>query len=478
MPATATGRGAQVILDGDAQRAARGAYANTYVANARFLEDMEIAGLVADSDASPDGTTKTRLPANDYLLGPADSGTKLQQSTRLLTSISRSAAAARTNNRYLLPAMTSPPTVTNSTSADGTLTLLIPWNGGNSYLAYTGTGPFNYCGGLTKPDGFGSCTSPSVYYGTVIGSPVNTQGVTYVETVVDAAKVQFQVFAYAGQSQYRVIVNGQYVTFTATTLATGGANYITVDFTSVGGRASRNVTMELNNCDFGEFTRVRPVEGISRPSGKLVRMYVQGDSITAYGGTSLPNTGNNLVNRLGAYLEIRDTWVGGVPGTGYINNAANSATTAIQRVPDIISARPDIIVSLNGHNDAAFLTSAALTTGVTQWLTALRSNPATASVPIVMCGLWCNVPNGSSSTAEIAITAAVTAFNDPLVFNILSITDPDGPWMTGTGSTAAPTGSGNCDVYVGADSVHPNDAGHAYLAGRLADAMMRQVFNQ
>jgi lysophospholipase L1-like esterase len=467
MPATATGRGAQVILDGDAQRAARGAYANTYVANARFLEDMEIAGLVADSDTTSDGTTKTRLPANDYLLGPADSGTKLQQSTRLLTSVSRLAAAARTNNRYLLPAMTSPPTVTDSTTADGTLTLMIPWNGGNSYLAYTGTGPFNYCGGLTQPDALGSNKAPSVYYGTVAGSPVNTQGVTYVETVVDAAKVQFQVFAFGGQSQYRVIVNGQYVTFTAKVIAATGPNYITVDFTSVGGRASRNVTLEFVNCDFGEFTRVRPVEGISRPPGKPVRMYVQGDSITAYGGTSVPNIGNNLVNRLGAYLGIRDTWVGGVPGTGYINNAANTQTTAIQRVPDIISARPDIIVSLNGHNDAAFMTSADLQKGVTQWLTALRSNPATASAPIVMCGLWCNVPNGASAAAEGAITAAVTAFNDP-----------DGAWMTGTGSTAAPTGTGNCDVYVSADGVHPNDAGHTYLAGRLADAMMRQVFNQ
>ena len=74
MPATATGRGAQVILDGDAQRAARGAYAPTLTGNATRLDDLQRQGAVADGTITPDGTTRTGAPAADYLIGVADDG--------------------------------------------------------------------------------------------------------------------------------------------------------------------------------------------------------------------------------------------------------------------------------------------------------------------------------------------------------------------------------------------------------------------
>jgi hypothetical protein len=74
MPATATGRGAQVILDGDAQKAARGAYAPTYVGNAARLADLQRTGAVADGAATQDGTTRSGMPASDYLLGDTSIG--------------------------------------------------------------------------------------------------------------------------------------------------------------------------------------------------------------------------------------------------------------------------------------------------------------------------------------------------------------------------------------------------------------------
>jgi hypothetical protein len=73
MPATATGRGAQVILDGDAQKAARGAYAPTLVANSRYLESQQKSGAVADG-STPDGTTITGAPAEDYIVDAPGAG--------------------------------------------------------------------------------------------------------------------------------------------------------------------------------------------------------------------------------------------------------------------------------------------------------------------------------------------------------------------------------------------------------------------
>jgi lysophospholipase L1-like esterase len=41
-------------------------------------------------------------------------------------------------------------------------------------------------------------------------------------------------------------------------------------------------------------------------------------------------------------------------------------------------------------------------------------------------------------------------------------------WQTGTGNEASPKGDGNGDLYVSSDGTHPNEAGVAYLSGRLA----------
>jgi hypothetical protein len=63
-----------VILDGDAQKAARGAYAPTFVANAGRLDALQRAGAVADGTTTPDGTTRTGATATDYLVGTASTG--------------------------------------------------------------------------------------------------------------------------------------------------------------------------------------------------------------------------------------------------------------------------------------------------------------------------------------------------------------------------------------------------------------------
>lgn len=64
MPATATGRGAQVILSGDAQAAARGVYAADLSGNSQGMASLVQAGTAADG-STPDGRTLTGNPAFD-----------------------------------------------------------------------------------------------------------------------------------------------------------------------------------------------------------------------------------------------------------------------------------------------------------------------------------------------------------------------------------------------------------------------------
>jgi hypothetical protein len=72
MPATATGRGAQVVLDplSDTVKAARGAYATTFVGNAAKVAADVLAGIVADGSRS-DGTTTTGGVAADVDVNPS-----------------------------------------------------------------------------------------------------------------------------------------------------------------------------------------------------------------------------------------------------------------------------------------------------------------------------------------------------------------------------------------------------------------------
>jgi hypothetical protein len=72
MPATATGRGAQVVLDpiGDPAKAARGAYAATLELNLLKQRTDVAAGTIADGSTS-DGRTNTGGVAVDDVFSPS-----------------------------------------------------------------------------------------------------------------------------------------------------------------------------------------------------------------------------------------------------------------------------------------------------------------------------------------------------------------------------------------------------------------------
>jgi|SRR5215467_5479757 len=72
MPATAT-RGAQVVLDGDNQKIARGTYAPTFDANHTAMRNSHAAGTNPDGN-KPDGSTRSGGAATEYLTGQSPLG--------------------------------------------------------------------------------------------------------------------------------------------------------------------------------------------------------------------------------------------------------------------------------------------------------------------------------------------------------------------------------------------------------------------
>jgi hypothetical protein len=371
MPATATGRGAQVILDGDAQRAARGAYANSYVANAMYLDSLARSGAVADGMTTPDGTTRTGTAASDYIV--AVTSARLDAS---LAAMSRAAAGARYNNPRVNAIMATPPTISVSTTHNAALTKSYGWNGGpggaDIYAAATGNGPFNYSGGLPTSLGYGVVDFPSVHYQTTNYQPL----VKRMETVADSIKVELGVWptsTTAASSAFRIIVDRQYVSLTQTLFTTPGiANFITLDFTAAGGRKARNIILEgLTDVKFGSITSVGPTETLLKPGGAVKTMYVVADSWGVGNTTTMLNA---FPGYLGDLLGIRNTWNGGVPGTGWLADAGGTSPTCRGRIGDLVDCAPDLLVITMGYNDvSASLT--ALQNEVTLTLRTIRAQP-------------------------------------------------------------------------------------------------------
>lgn len=381
-----------------------------------------------------------------------------------VNDLAQLAITARAENPWSLPVMASAPTITVSASADATLTNTVIWSD-------TDASVFNFYGGTpTDDNSSGYAKFPCV---TVQGSYVpNLWG---VEFVADAVKVQIKFLSTA--ITMRFIINGQYVSLTPLTVATG-AKYVMLDFTSAGGRQIRAIRIEVGGGDFHDVS-VGPTEGLTRPNGVPMRLAVIGDSFTSSGNVSF--LGNLYEFIMGANLGIRDVWNLGVAGTAF-TGANPGELTYIQRMSDLVAAIPSdpaipFAVAVTGwHNDTgASAPAAGLSAAVTAWLTLARSSiPATT--PIFFIGIsQGNLSLSASQLTEAVVQAAVTSFNDPLVYFVPGTNVTAGPWMTGTGSTAAPTGSGNCDVYISSDTVHPNDAGHFYLANVATDDFTRIV---
>jgi len=467
MPATATGRGAQVILDGDAQRAARGAYANTYTGNASFLDDLQRTGIVADS-TSPDGTTKTGAPANDYIVAASD--VRLDAS---ISGMARSAAFAKFNNPRVNAVMTTPPTVTIATTHNAALSNQYTWNGVPSpFDPPTGNGPFNYYGGFQTQTGLGTVNLPSVHYSISDYEPV----VKRWETNVDAIRVEFGFFVNSTTgSLFRIIVDGQYTKLPTTSFSAAGNGFVTLDFTAVGGRKPRNIIIEaMKECSFGQTVAVSSTETVQKPGGAARKMYVLADSFGVGNATMVFNC---FPGYLGDLLGIRNVWNGGVPGTGWVADASGTALKARDRIQDVVDCAPDLLLITMGYNDTALGTMTALQAEVALTLRTIRSRSVLSDTLIILCPFGGNhIAATQSIPVENAIQAAAASLGDPGIYFIPSTGGPNGPWFTGTGCTATPNGTGNCDIYISSDNTHPNDAGHAYLAGRLADEIMRLVF--
>jgi len=231
---------------------------------------------------------------------------------------------------------------------------------------------------------------------------------------------------------------------------------------------------EFNSLFWGVL--VDPASQVTAPdTTDHLRVIAIGDSITN-GGNGFPDlTAIDWPSLAAKTLGWNDVWNSAIGGTGYIAQGTGNAFPNFgQRLQDVCSNSPDLVIVFGGINDGNS-SSAQIQAAALAYFQAVRAClPAT---PLIVLGAWPGAtgPSAGRIAIENAIQAAVNQSNDPATYFVPIATDPNGSWITGTGNVSVPAGDGNADLYISPDSVHPTNAGIAYLATHIAAAMSKVI---
>lgn len=376
----------------------------------------------------------------------------------------------------MLPVLSSPPTVTATTTVDAALTRDIRyWTAQNA--------------GLFELDGSHLWQQYATSWLRARGCPLTSGGTQTAESygsatvLTDAPKLQFSVLGHASL-RYRISVTApdqrrRYVDPAGhLAAATSGTTYLTVDF---GSRALRYVTIEFQQ-DIGIMgIRTTATDTVLPPNylSKRAEIVTHTDS---YGAGTVSDSANaNQAAIFGSCFASQMTQLlgarqamSGMGGTGWINTGVGKLKFADPvRVAHIAGALPDAIFCFGSTNDQG-QTASAVQAEVASFIAQCRAIPALARRPIIFSLCTGMYNNGAvMQSVENGIAAAVdaaTSAGDTRLALIRTITPTEYPApITGTGKQGATTGNGNSDLLIGTDGAHLTVAGVNYWTRLMAE---------
>ena len=242
--------------------------------------------------------------------------------------------------------------------------------------------------------------------------------------------------------------------------------------------------------------------GLVMPQGARLLPWDRSDEASmavmtdSYGGASGPLWGvGGPFLEAAALLGMPHADVDAIGGTGYAPNSTLGRGLPGDafggRLAGSVDTRPDLFFTAGGINDnssfalAPYATAEAARAGfegaVLDYFRRLRA--ALPDSVLVAMGPWAprqEVPTNPAALSKAdTIRQALQGVGGPWVFldNLAggwrcssgATGAATGPWQTGTGTAASPNGTGNGDLYLDADGVHPNPAGCLHLGRRIAD---------
>ncbi|MEU3903302.1 GDSL-type esterase/lipase family protein [Streptomyces goshikiensis] len=341
------------------------------------------------------------------------------------------------------------------------------------------TGPFTYLGAGGVQVGTGAPDStyvlPTSRYPNTRSNLSSSQAIWTVEFGTDAQTFQLR-FNYQTAGMYRLSIDGRKVTdlMQAVGGTTAGSTHLmTVD---LGSAAPRVIRFDFYTVPFG---------GVFLPPGATMWSTVpNGGRFMAFGDSlsdgSAINTGGGAgtwAHRTGRLLGSNDVWDEARGGTGYIT-AGSYATLANRVAVDVVAWNPSRLVIWAGYNDNGG-SQPTISSAAASLYSTIRTGLPSCEVYVIGCWSPTGSPGASITNTDATLRAAAATAGYPFISPITgaiydstgALVATHGAWITGTGRVGATTGTGNADIYIGTDAVHPTDAGHVYLARRIAAAI-------
>jgi lysophospholipase L1-like esterase len=340
---------------------------------------------------------------------------------------------------------------------------------------------FTIAGGSTLTNANSYCQALAI---TQTGNTKITNNGQCIHFMTDAPIINLNgdlpFYGGAGGYYLRIAIDDRFVTLSSMALATLiNPAGVTLDFTASGGRKPRKISV-YTPTNFGvsqvaidNASKIWPIQNANR-----FRLAVWGDSLTQGGDGTPYGCGMDLASQLGMLLGT-DQWVNlGVGSTGFIQTNSGTKNNYIQRVNDVISYAPDLLIVCGNHNDNSF-PSVDRQVAILLWLQTVRS--ALPNTIIIVAGtmLLQNEASSAMTVPEADMKSAFTTWSDSNSYYLAIDQDPTGRWLYGTGSATAPANVAgmNYDAYNnGAGDAHPNQRGVNYMAYRYANAISA-IFN-
>ena len=203
------------------------------------------------------------------------------------------------------------------------------------------------------------------------------------------------------------------------------------------------------------------------------KLAVEGDSLTQGGYHTPYQIGQDWVTQVGRLLGA-DASNFAQGGTGFLSDNHGSKSTYIQRVDRLAALKADVYLIAGNHNDSDFPAPQQIDAALAYFKRLRALQPDALIVvagPNPLQGE--SVVSGQLVEAERNLRQAFDAWGDAHAAFIPVTTDPNGPWINGTGAVDTPHSDGNMDHYYITVDGHPLQRGVDYLAQRYAQALRK-----
>jgi len=287
----------------------------------------------------------------------------------------------------------------------------------------------------------------------------------------------------AFMTNYRILIDGQYVGKTVRTdaLTSGGYNILNIQTTDITRKMRRfDIEIPATGLIGGVETSLLPTLKIGPndtmapvPTGDLLRIAVVGDSFSTSTGASFQTLGwayNLGYSLAGVDVDVHSCSIG---GTGYVNTGSSPTQyTALERIAqgDLSHFTYDMVVVAIGINDQGLSGIQAATLSTLQAIRVAQPNAM-----VIVLGSWCGSigPIANVLSAEVEILAAFTQWADANSRFIPVSPSTASAWISAlTGvviSQAGAPGGGS------PDGTHPGNVGHSILGDRAAAAIRSSI---